>query len=57
MPGKKVKKGMSKKEKQDVVSENIREEKHKHPEMPIKQAVAIAYSMAGSSKKKPTKKK
>lgn len=25
--------------------ENIRAEKHAHPEMPIKQAVAIAYSV------------
>lgn len=27
-----------------AIGENIRIEKHAHPEMPIKQAVAIAYS-------------
>jgi hypothetical protein len=42
-----LKKGSSKK----TISENIRREKHAHPEMPIKQAVAIAYSAAGKSKK------
>lgn len=33
-------------------SKNISIEKHAHPEMPIKQAVAIAYSQADRSKKK-----
>lgn len=33
-------------------SENIRREKHAHPEMPIKQAVAIAYSVKRKAKKK-----
>lgn len=28
----------------EAISENIRIEKHAHPEMPIKQAAAIAYS-------------
>lgn len=36
-----LKKSASKK----ALSENIRTEKHAHPEMPIKQAVAIAYSV------------
>lgn len=48
-----LKKGKSKK----VISENIRTEKHAHPEMDIKQAVAIAYSKAGKSRKKPKGKK
>jgi hypothetical protein len=39
-----------------VISENIKIEKDYHPEMPIKQAVAIAYSKAGKSKKKKSKK-
>ncbi len=43
-----LKKGRSKK----VISENIRREKHAHPDMPIKQAVAISYSVAGKSRKK-----
>jgi len=38
------------------ISENISREKHAHPEMPIKQAVAISYSMA-RKKKKAAKKK
>lgn len=33
------------------ISENIRREKHAHPDMPIKQAAAIAFSVAGKSKK------
>jgi hypothetical protein len=37
------------------ISENIRREKHAHPEMPIKQAVAIAYSTARKGKKKKAK--
>lgn len=37
-------------------SENIRREKEAHPEMPTKQAVAIAYSVASKSKKSPKKK-
>jgi hypothetical protein len=55
MPAKKFKKGMKKEEKNKVISSNIREEKKKHPEMPIKQAIAIAYSEAEA--KKPAKKK
>ena len=45
------------------ISENIRREKRAHPEMSIKQAVAIAYSLARKVKglktrsKKKTKKK
>ena len=31
------------------ISENIKREKHAHPDMPIKQAVAISYSVAGKS--------
>lgn len=34
------------------ISENISREKHAHPDMPNKQAVAIAYSEAGKSKNK-----
>jgi hypothetical protein len=34
------------------ISENIRREKHAHPDMDIKQAVAIAYSTARKAKKK-----
>mgnify|MGYP001575319001 CR=1 FL=1 len=37
------------------ISENIKREKHAHPDMPIKQAVAISYSVAGKSKKKKKK--
>lgn len=33
-------------------SENIRREKQAHPEMPIKQAVAIAYSLKRKASKK-----
>lgn len=33
-------------------SENVRREKHAHPDMPIKQAVAIAYSQSRKSKSK-----
>lgn len=43
-----LKKGSSKK----VISENIKREKHAHPDMDTKQAVAIAYSKAGKSRKK-----
>ncbi len=32
------------------ISENIRREKHAHPDMNIKQAAAIAYSMKRKSK-------
>lgn len=42
-----LKKGSSKK----TIAENIRTEKRAHPKMPIKQAVAIAYSVARKSKK------
>jgi hypothetical protein len=41
-------KGSSKKD----ISTNISREKHAHPDMNIKQAAAIAYSVAGKSKKK-----
>ena len=34
------------------ISENISREKHAHPEMPTNQAVAIAFSKAGKSRKK-----
>jgi len=46
-------KGKAAKSKKGI-SENIRREKHAHPEMPIKQAVAIAYAQkrAASKKKK-----
>lgn len=39
------------------ISENIRREKNAHPEMPIKQAAAIAYAQARKKKKKAKKKK
>jgi len=48
-----LKKGKSKK----TISSNIRTEKHAHPSMPIKQAVAIAFSESRGGKKKPGKKK
>lgn len=53
MPLVKGKKAKSKK----GISENIRREKHAHPEMPIKQAVAIAYSQARKAGAKLPKKK
>jgi hypothetical protein len=34
------------------ISENIRREKHAHPDMPIKQAAAIAFSTARGGKKR-----
>lgn len=37
------------------ISENIRREKHAHPNMDIKQAAAIAYSTARNGKKKKKK--
>ncbi len=46
-----LKKGSSRK----TISENIGREKRAHPDMPIKQAAAIAYSVAGKSKAKPKK--
>ena len=36
-------------------SENISREKRAHPDMPIKQAVAIAYSVKRNSKKRKKK--
>lgn len=48
-----LKSGKSKK----TISENIRTEKHAHPEMDIKQAVAIALSKARKSGAKIPKKK
>jgi hypothetical protein len=53
MPLVKGKKAKSKK----GISENIRREKHADPEMPIKQAVAIAYSQARRAGAKLPKKK
>jgi len=53
MPLVKGKKAKSKK----GISENIRREKHAHPEMPIKQAVAIAYNQARKAGAKLPKKK
>lgn len=44
-------KGKAAKSKKGI-SENIRREKHAHPDMNIKQAIAIAMSVAGKSKKK-----
>jgi hypothetical protein len=35
-----------------VISQNIRTEMKKHPEMKQKQAIAIALSVSGKSKKK-----
>jgi hypothetical protein len=43
-----LKKGKSKK----TIAHNIKVEKNAHPDMDIRQAVAIAYSKAGKSKKK-----
>jgi len=40
-----------------VISENIKELMHSNPNRNPKQAVAIAYSVAGKSKKKSTKPK
>ena len=51
MPLVKDSKGRSKK----GISENIRREKEAHPEMKNKQAVAIAFSVAGKSRKKKKK--
>ena len=53
MPLVKGKKAKSKK----GISEHIRREKHAHPEMPIKQAVAIAYNQARKAGAKLPKKK
>lgn len=39
------------------ISENIRREKHAHPSMPTKQAVAIAFSKAREAGAKIPKKK
>jgi predicted house-cleaning NTP pyrophosphatase (Maf/HAM1 superfamily) len=40
---------------QKVISNNIETEKNAHPEMPTKQAAAIAYSKARESSKTKTK--
>ena len=42
--------GGEKAKTKEGISGNIQIEKHAHPEMPIKQAVAIAYSQARKSK-------
>jgi hypothetical protein len=56
MPAKKIPKGANKKEKQNVISENIAMEMRKHPERSREQNIAIGISES-NSKKKPTKKK
>lgn len=55
MPLRKVPKGATKKQKQAVVSANIRAEKRSHPTMPQKQKVAIALRAAGVPKKRKKK--
>lgn len=39
-----------------AIGENISREKHAHPEMPVKQAAAIAYSVARKNGMKDKKK-
>jgi len=52
MPSKTFKKGMDKKEKQEVIENNIKEELKKNPKMKPAQATAIAYAKANEKKKK-----